>query len=324
MTPGSRSRGGSSPGNPDRRNEVTDDGVLGYVEVLAAATLWGSSGIFAVLLFRRGMTPESVALLRPAVGVVFLGLLLAVAGRGRAFPDRRGLLFLAGLGGSLTAVFQLAYQMAIESVGVPTTVALLYLAPAIVVAVGGPLLGEWPSGKRVALALVSVVGVWLTVLGARGAEIEISPAGVGWGVLAGASYAGYTLFGRVASRGHGSIATVFWSTAGSCVVLGGVLPFVGRGVGLPATAEAWGILVAFGFLTMAVASFLFYDALGRVEAGRASIGSTIEPVAAALLATVLLDQGLTAGGWVGLALVVVGVAGSYRVRASSREPPTHE
>jgi len=321
VTPGAGSDGVSSPGGTTRGDGGADEAVLGYVEVLAAATLWGSSGIFAVFLFRHGLTPESVALLRPLVGVVFLGLLLAVTAPGRGLPDRRGLLFLAGLGGGLTAVFQLAYVMAVESVGVPTTVALLYLAPAIVVAIGGPLLGEWPSRARVLLAAVSVVGVWLTVLGARGAEIDITPAGVAWGVVAGASYAGYTLFGRVASRRHGSIPTVFWSTAGSCLLLGAVLPFVGRGVQLPGSGEAWALLVAFGFLTMAVASFLFYDALGRVEAGRASIGSTIEPVAAALLATLLLDQGLTPGGWVGLALVVIGVAGSYRVRADARGPP---
>jgi len=129
VTPGAGSDGVSSPGGTTRGDGVADDAVLGYVEVLAAATLWGSSGIFAVFLFRHGLTPESVALLRPLVGVVFLGLLLAVTAPGRGLPDRRGLLFLAGLGGGLTAVFQLAYQMAVESVGVPTTVALLRALP---------------------------------------------------------------------------------------------------------------------------------------------------------------------------------------------------
>lgn len=302
------------------------DAVLGYLEVLAAASLWGSSGIFSVFLFREGMTPESVALLRPVVGLVFLLGLVAFRRPSALRPGARGLLFLAGVGGGLTAVFQLAYQMAIEEVGVPTTVALLYLAPALVVAVSGPLLGEWPTRRRVVLAAVSVVGVWLTVLGARGVDVRLGPEGIAWGITAGAGYAGYTLFGRHASRRHGSLATVFWSTAGACILLALALPAMGLAPDLPPSMPAWLLLVAFGLFTIALASFLFYDALGRIEAGRASISSTLEPVVAALLAAWLVDQRLTASGWVGLLLVVAGVAGAYatRRRGSAPTPPPHE
>ena len=299
--------------------------LVGYLEVVAAASLWGSSGIFSVHLFRRGLSPESVALWRPVVGALFLAVMAALWKRSAWRIDARGLAWLAGVGGGLTALFQLAYQMAIEQVGVPTTVALLYLAPAFVVAAAGPLLGEWPSWKRVALAALSVVGVWLTVLGAYGVDVELTPAGVAWGATAGASYAGYTLFGRRATPSHGSMATVLWSTTGACVILAAVLPFVGPGVAVPTDGGTWALLVAFGLLTIAAAAFLFYDALGRIEAGRASISSTLEPVVAALLATWLLGQRLTPWGWVGLALVVTGVAGAYAFRRDrTPEAPPHE
>jgi DME family drug/metabolite transporter len=299
--------------------------LAGYLEVLAAAVLWGSSGIFSVHLFRRGLSPESVALLRPLVGVAFLAGMAALWKR-RAFTvPLGGLAYLAGVGGGLTALFQVAYQVAIDRVGVPTTVALLYLAPAIVVAVAGPLLGERPSWRRVTLAALSVVGVWMTVLGAYGVDVELTTRGVAWGATAGASYAGYTVFGRDAAPRYGSMATVLWSTAGACVILAGVVPFLGDGVGLPGAPGTWAILVAFGFLTIALAAFLFYDALGRIEAGRASVGSTLEPVVAALLATWLLGQRLTPAGWVGLCLVVTGVAGAYAVRRDGPpDTPTHE
>lgn len=292
----------------------TERPFLGYLEVVAAASLWGSSGIFSVWLFRRGMTPESVALLRPVTGAVFLVLLAGLWKVDALRPGRRGLLYLAGVGGGLTAVFQVAYQQAVDQVGVPTTVALLYLAPAFVVAAAAVLLDERPSPVRIGLALLSVAGVWMTVLGAYGVDVEITPRGLAWGVTAGASYAGYTIFGRHATPRHGSVATVLWSTVGACVMLGAVLPFTGDGVALPGSAETWGILVAFGFLTIALAAFLFYDALGRIEAGRASISSTLEPVVAAILAGWLLDQRLTPIGWVGLVVVVTGVAGAYATR----------
>jgi drug/metabolite transporter (DMT)-like permease len=301
-----------------------DRSILGYGEVLAAAALWGSSGIFSVHLFRRGMSPESLALLRPLVGVVFLALLAGLTRRRALRVDRRGLLYLAGVGGGFTALFQVAYQIAIEGVGVPTTVALLYLAPALVVAVAGPVLGELPSPGRWALAGVSVVGVWMTALGAYGVDVALTVRGMAWGATAGAAFAGYTVFGRHAAPRYGSLATVLWSTVGACAMLAVVLPALGR-VALPPDRESWILLLAFGLLTVAVAAFLFYDALGRIEAGRASITSTLEPVVAALLATWLLGQSLTPLGWVGLALVVTGVSGAYLLgRPPLPDVPPHE
>ena len=41
---------------------------IGFLEAVAAAALWGSSGIFAVRLFQLGVTPHSVALLRMVIG----------------------------------------------------------------------------------------------------------------------------------------------------------------------------------------------------------------------------------------------------------------
>ncbi len=52
-----------------------------------------------------------------------------------------------------------------------------------------------------------------------------------------------------------------------------------------------------------------------LEAGRASIGTTVEPLMAAILAWLFLDQVLTAWGVAGLVVLVVGVAGAYAVRS---------
>ena len=155
---------------------------LGYFEALVAAVLWGSSGIFAVHLFRMGVPPESLALLRPLVGVSVLGVYLGLTNRDALRIDARGVLILGVGGGAGIAVFQLAYQLSTDAVGVPTTVALLYLAPAMVVAAAGPLLHEWPTRTRVALAALTLTGVWLSVLGADDISATFGTSGLGWGV----------------------------------------------------------------------------------------------------------------------------------------------
>lgn len=289
---------------PNRRGRL-----LGYFEAIAAASLWGSSGIFAVHLFRMGVPPESVALLRPVAGAGFLVLYIALTDRAALRVDTRGLLVLGLGGGAAVGIFQIAYQLSTDAVGVPTTVAMLYLAPAVVVAAAGPLLGEWPTRTRIWLVAVTLAGVWLSVVGAEDVTAAFGTSGLVWGVIAGLGYGTYTLFGRYAAPEFGSARTVLYSTLGSCVVLAVVVPATSGPVVLPATPAAWLLLIVFGLVTIAVAHFLFFDALRRIEASRVSVAAAIEPVVAASLATVLLAQGLEPIGWVGIALVVTGVIG---------------
>ena len=292
----------------------------GYTEVVAAATLWGSSGIFAVHLFRLGVPPESLALLRPVVGAIILILVVGATARDTLRIDRRGLLILSLGGGIAVGIFQIAYQLSTDAVGVPSTVAMLYLAPAVVAAASGPLLDEWPDRTRIVLLVLTLTGVWLSVFGAEEVTATFGSSGLIWGVVAGVSYGAYTLFGRFAAPKYGSMATVVYSTLGSCVFLLVAVPMTSGEVVLPSSGAAWGLLIAFGLLTIAVAHFLFFDALAHIDASRASIATAVEPVVAATLATWLLGQGLRPLGWLGIALVVVGVVGvGWTTRVSDPE-----
>lgn len=284
--------------------------LIGTAEVLGAATLWGTSGIFSVLLFRRGVGPVDVALFRPLAATAFLLLWAVVRDRRALWPGAGAAAILWGVGGGVTAVFQLAYQMSTDAVGVPATVGMLYLAPLMVMAAGGRILGERPGARQVVWGTVAVVGVWAVVGGARGAEVSLGPAGLAWGLATAAGYAGYTLFGRWGGRRWTPLTTVLHSYLGGSVILAVALPAAWGPVAWPGDPEAGALLVAYGLLTVAVAVVLFYDALRRIPAARASVTATVEPVVAATLAALLLDQHLTALGWGGLALVVAGVAGA--------------
>jgi drug/metabolite transporter (DMT)-like permease len=286
---------------------------VGTVEVLAAAALWGTSGLFSVGLFRAGVHPLDVALFRPAVAAVALAAWALLRQRGALWPGR-DLAVLWLVGGGVTAVFQLGYQSATDAVGVPATVGMLYLAPLLVMVAGVPLLGERPTRRQVGFGLVAVAGVWAVVAGARGADVVLSPAGIAWGLVTAAGYAGYTLFGRWAAGRWAPLTTVLHSQVGASIVLAVVLPLVWGPVRWPREAGSAALLTAYGILTVAVAVLLFYDALRRIPAARASVTATIEPVVAAVLAAAVLGQTLTGWGWVGLSLVVFGVAGATGLR----------
>lgn len=289
---------------------------VGYLEVLCAAVLWASSGPFSVTLVEMGATPESLALLRPLLGA--LALVAFTAFRRNGSTEKRPplsagtILMLLGAGGVGVGLFQLAFQFSTAAVGVPTTVGLLYLAPAIVVALAGPVVGEWPKPITVALALLSVGGVWLMV---RGAGTASDSGSVTWGVICGATFAGYTLFGRLTAPRYGALAVILYSTLGGSLVLLGAWGIGVIDVALP-PRDSWPLLLVFAVTTMSVAALLYFDGLKRVEASRASIIATAEPVVASVLAAVLLGQTMNPVGWVGLVLVVGGVAGAYGLKGA--------
>lgn len=317
---------------------------LAYAQVVLAGTLWATSGPISVALFRLGIPPTSVAILRPAAGVLFLVAIVLVlrfrrqrrrqdplaASRPQATGEgtkgtpgefaphpgtgRRDLAGMIILGGVIVGIFQVAYQMSTEAVGVPATVALLYLAPALVVGLSAPLFRERVTPAKAGLAGLSIVGVWLTVLGTRGVDLELTLGGVLWGCLCGLAYAGYTLFGKWYGRNHGPVTPLFWSTLAGTVFLGAVWLIRGEEVILPTTVTEIFLVLVLGLVTIALAALLLFNAMRTLEAGRASIGTTVEPLMAALLAWLLLGQVLTPWGLVGLVVLVVGVAGAYAVR----------
>lgn len=281
---------------------------VGFLEAVAAAALWGSSGIFAVRLFELGVTPTSVALFRMLLGTLFL-VAWAVAFRRRslALKGRDILLLLVG-GGIPIAAFQVVYQLSIAAAGVPTTVALLYLAPVFVLVASVPLLKERPTPLRAVLSVAVVIGVWLTVLGADEVEAIFGTRSLVWGGLSGVCYAAYTLFGRFASPRWGTVPTAIYGSLGAALLLTATLPVLSPTVALPRGGQAWGLMVVFAFLTITLASLLFFDALRRIEASRVAIAAATEPVVAGLLATFVLSQGLSPMGWLGIGVVAAGVA----------------
>lgn len=294
----------------------------GYLLVVAAGVLWGSSGPLSVTLFRLGVSPIAVAFFRPALGVVAL-LAFALLFRRDAFRvGGRELLVLGGLGGLLVGIFQVAYQLSTETLGVASTVALLYLAPGIVVLAARPLLNERLTVRKALLAGIVVAGAWLTIAGARGADVDVRLGGLPWGILTGAGFAAYTIFGRWAAPRFGAFPLLLHSMIGGTLLVGIVFGAAGRSVGVPSEPRAWGLLTLYGVATITVAQLLFFLALRRIEAGRAAIAATVEPVVAALLAAVTVGQSLTPVGWVGIGLVVTGVAGGYA--GSDRPPPGAE
>ena len=217
--------------------------LAGYLFALGAGAVWGTTGPLSTALYRAGEAITGIGFWRLVVGLV--GFIVYGLFRPQLFRIDRTAWLLVGLGGgTLVALFEVAYQFGIAGTGVAGAAALLYIAPVLVAILAKPILGEPLTALRVALALVVMAGAALTVQGgSHGAGAAAIPLpslieGVAGGLLAMLSYAGTTLLARYAVPRYGALQVLFLEIVGGVVVLGIVLPLAGHAPLAPHTAGA--------------------------------------------------------------------------------------
>ena len=288
--------------------------VVGYLLALAAGATWGTTGPLSTGLYDL-MPATSIGFWRVLIGTIALAIWGLIFRRELYRTDRQGWLLVGLGGGALVALFEIAYQFAIAGVGVAGAAALLYTAPVMVAVLARFILKEELSVTRIALALIVMAGVALTVTGGSNAGAEAARMGIGAGIagglLAALSYALTTLMARYAAPRYGVVKVLFLEAIGGVVLIWIALSIWGRPPAWPPSAPAWRGLMGLAAGSVIATNIFFFGAVQRIEAAPASVAATIEPVVGALLALTLFSQRLTLLGWVGLAMVVGGVAAGY-------------
>jgi len=288
--------------------------IAGYLFGLGAGAVWGTTGPLSTALYSQGTALTGIGFWRVLLGTAAFAA-WGLYDRDLFRMDRRGMLLVGGVGGALVALFEVAYQFGIAGAGVAGAAALLYLAPVAVAVLAKPILGERLTAQRLTLAVVVMVGAWLTVRGGHpglsGVPITSLVVGVTGGLLAAASYAGTTILARWAVPKYGTLKVLFWEIAGGTLILGILLPLAGETPVPPGTGTGWLYALALAAGPVVLANVFFFNAVRRIDAAPTAVAATIEPVVGALLALMLFDQRLELLGWIGLGLVIFGVAAGY-------------
>lgn len=296
--------------------------LAGYLFALGAGALWGTTGPLSTALYAHGAAITGIGFSRILIGTVGLVLYGLVFDRDMFGADRRGWLIVGLGGGALVALFEVAYQYGIAGAGVAGAAALLYTAPVMVTVLAKPLLGEAITPLRLTLAVVVMIGAGLTVTGGShgaglsGVALPSLLQGVAGGLLSAVSFAGTTLVARFAVPTYGVVKVLFLEIVGGTLILGLALLVAGAPPAPPASGDEWLYLILLTIGTVWLANFFFFSGAKRIEAAPTAVAATIEPVVGTLLAYFLLSQHLSLLGWVGLALVVGGVAGGYLAERS--------
>ncbi|MGE5654629.1 MAG: DMT family transporter [Bacillota bacterium] len=283
---------------------------LGTLLVLISAVGYGTEAIFIKLAYQSQMSPMQVIWLRFALATLVLSPV--VIRHGRSIP-RSAHVVMAVIGAGLNAavVFCLAQSLATTSASI--TIVCLYLYPALVSLIAGPILGEPLTGTRVLALTISLLGVGL---------VSWTPGS--WVISTGIVYAlaaaclnalAIVLMKKHLSSLPGlvvSAETLAWGAVTfSIVALAAktrmVVPVVG--VGYTIGLAIFSTVIPFATL---------YTALTMIEASRAVLITTVEPVITALLAAIFLAERMTGLQAFGGALVLASLVLGSRSPSASR------
>lgn len=281
----------------------------GYAFLLLAASLWGLIGPVARFAFEAGVTPMEVAFWRAAIAWLLFGLHAVAIRQTRIAPRHLPLVVVFGV--VCIAVFYGAYQGAVEAGGAALASMLLYTAPAWVVLLAQVVLGECATPRKVLAVGLTLAGVALIAQEGGGvlSESGLSGTAIGLGLLSGFTYALYFIFGKSFLSRYSTPTLFLYALPVGALAL---LPFVEFSSKSPL---AWLCIVSVAVVSTYLAYLAYYAGLRHLEASRAAVVVTVEPVVAAVTAWWWWDEQFGASGLSGSVLIL----GSVLLVVSARQ-----
>ncbi len=281
--------------------------MIGSILIILAGCFWGSMGIFVRKLGTYGFSSIQIVSIRVTLAAIIFALVLLI-------KDRKGFkiilwdmpLFL-GLGFGSILFFTVCYFTAITMMSLSTAAILLYTSPVWIMLMSVLFFHEKLNGRKlIALALAFAGCVLVSGISGEGMTLTGLLVGLGSGI----GYGLYSILGTIALRRYSPYTvttyTFIFAAVGSWIIC------------RPAdmldkflSAADIGYLLIFCCLTAlitAVIPFLSYTlGLSSVEASRAGIIATVEPMVATMIGIVVFSEPLTLMSGLGIVLILSAV-----------------
>lgn len=275
--------------------------------IIIAACFWGCMGIFVRHLGTFGFSAIQIVSIRITLAALFFALILFAKDR-KGFKIRpRDIPLFLGLGFGSILFFTVCYFTAITIMPLSTAAILLYTSPIWIVLMSAIFFREKMNCKKlVALALAFAGCVLVSGISGEGITLKGLLIGLGSGI----GYGLYSILGTVALRRY-SPYTVTAYTFLLAAIGSWFISSPADMLSKFSAASYSSSLILFCFLTAlvtAVIPFLFYTlGLRSVEASKAGILATVEPMVATIVGITCYSEALTLLSATGIALILAAV-----------------
>jgi DME family drug/metabolite transporter len=294
---------------------VTDSNARVKLVVLFAGVLCGTTGTALTRL-----SPEAPALGAGAMRLLIGGATLAAIARATTRRPAQ----LAGHGGWLAvgavavALYQICFFTGTTRTGVAlATVIALGSAPMFSGLINATIVRRPPTARWAAGTTLAVAGIALIARSQPSARTDLG--GIVAALGAGLGWATYAMIGQQRIRNGLDSTTCMAAMFVGGAVLSAPLLAVGDDAWLT-TRNGVALSLYLGVVTVGVVYTCLGWGLRKLAAPTVVTLTLAEPMTAAILATVMLEQTIGITGWIGVAIVLVALL----VTASGTECPTQE
>lgn len=280
---------------------------IGPALILLAGCFWGSMGIFVRRLTDYGFSSIQIVAIRVTLAALVFCILLFIKDPSGFRISVKDIPLFLGLGFGSILFFTVCYFTAITMMPLSTAAILLYTSPIWIMLMSVLFFREKLTGRKL-LALVLAFAGCVLVSGVSGEGMTLTGLLVGLG--SGIGYGLYSILGTVALRRYSPYTvttyTFVFAALGSWLICrpAEMLAKLAAAPNLPG-------LVFFCVLTAlvtAVIPFLAYTlGLQTVEASRAGILATVEPLVATLIGVAVFSEPLTLLSGLGILLILAAV-----------------
>lgn len=280
---------------------------FGKVLIILAGIFWGCMGIFVRKLGSFGFNPFQIVTIRLTVATAVFSLILLIKDPNGFKIEFRDLPLFLGLGFGSVFMFTVCYFSAITMMPLSTAAILLYTSPIWIMLMSVLFFKEkLDRTKIIALALAFSGCVLVSGISGDG----VTTTGLLLGLGSGIGYGLYSILGTVALRKYSPYTVTTYSFAFAAV---GSVFFCNPAdmafhfrladnlAGLLFLCLATGVLSA-------VIPFLAYTVgLKSVEASKAGILATVEPMVATLVGVIVFSEPLNLMSGTGIVLILAAV-----------------
>jgi drug/metabolite transporter (DMT)-like permease len=262
---------------------------IGAMQIVISAVCFGLLGIFGKQAFAEGITPGELLSIRFAIASLILWGFVLISRPQILSLNRRQIITCAILGIFGYALFTSLYFEALVFLSASLTVLLLYTFPVIVTLGAWVLFKEHISPAQILALPIVMLGLVLLLWG----DVNVVAwQGVVLGLLSAIGYSAYVLGSSRLLRSTNALAAgLLIMTFATLTMIFRSPPDISRIVNY--SASVWIAVFGLALISTVVAMILFLKGLEKLTNAEASMLSTIEPLTAAILATIVLGEKLS-------------------------------
>jgi drug/metabolite transporter (DMT)-like permease len=278
---------------------------LGALAALSAGIIWGLLGLFVRELDAMGITPMQMTCMRYMIVLLAVFLFILFKGRSMFRTNWNSFAVFLVMGVVGTILNSVCYFSSMSMISLSLAAVLQYDAPFLVILLSVPILHEKLT-KRKMIAVIGAFTGCVLCTGVLTAEGPFDLWGIFLGAFSGFCFCLYTIGSKVESSKGTPLPTILFYTSLICVV--GLAPVCDLPTAIDMTIHdptLLALIVGTGVFVTLLPFVLFNWSMEKIEAGKASVITYIEVVAATVVGLLYYNEAIGLESVAGILLILV-------------------